>query len=126
MKVKKLNENFDKETYQNNMDKKVGNVIKEFVNNNDLPTDITDYEMALIKFSDTLLNGIPIENMIQLIYVLNDQKELISKFIKSIILEYEKENKDRILNSPLYRKTKTKIDELQRIYDMLYKKKVNN
>lgn len=113
---------YDKEKYKTNKKLKIENKVKDFIGSNNSPENEKELEDFLLKYSNELLEDFPIDNMIDLIYIMNESRILISKLLKSMIIEYNKENIHRSQMSPSYRTTKTKINELQKIYNLLKNK----
>jgi len=116
-----LNEDelYDKEKYQKNKKIKIENKVNDFVDQNGIPKDDYEIKEFLLKYSNELLEDFPVDNMLDLIYLLKSSRSLIIELLNSMIQEYKAENRTRSQMSPSYRRTATKIEEIQKIYDML-------
>ena len=115
------NEYYDEEKYKESKKKKIEKNIESFLNQNEIPKN--DYELKefLLKYSNNLLDDFKVDNMIDLIYLLNDNKEMILKLLKGLINQYELENKNKNKLSPSYIVTNSKIKEIEKIYNIIKK-----
>lgn len=111
-----------KDLYQNNKVLKINNKVDDFIKNNGVPSTEEDMKEYLVKYSNDILKEFPVDNMIDLIYSLNHSRTLILDLLKSIVKEYKKDNNTRSRLSPLFRSTLIKINEIEKILNMLVNK----